>query len=124
MELVKRAPDLSSQEVVTVTNSPLSILDDPAWGIGSPNRAALQGAYARYWHVVLSIAFCMSIVPILCTALLRNWKLNASQTLIGDDGCPDRPLESSDFAADEPEAEPEADLPEILTVDKGSEGLP
>lgn len=122
IELARSAPDLSSQEASTVTNSPLSILDDPAWAMGTLNRKALQDAYGRYWKVVLSIAFCISVVPILCTALLRDRELNASQTLVGEYGRPNRPLEPSNFAVDETEPVSGAGSSEALPVEKEAQG--
>lgn len=86
-ELAKLAPNLTPAEVTTAAGAPLNVIIKPDWAMGTPNRTALIEAYARYWHIMLIIAICVSAVPIISSALLTNYKLGSQQTLVDDTGC-------------------------------------
>lgn len=70
--LALRAPHLSPPEVYAATGSPLSLLDQASWALGTANRSALIEAYAQYWHVVLRLALGSSIVAVICTLFVDD----------------------------------------------------
>lgn len=85
-ELAKQAPYLSAEQVAEVAAAPSTYLTQPDWALGTPNRSALIAAWAKYWNIMLIIAICVSAVPIICSALFTDRKLNNKQTLVDEDG--------------------------------------